>query len=281
MKPVAVASATLLAALIVSETTLAQQITYEFNAEHLIRHNKLLGIRLVANEPIAVPIKQLQGRLGAPIDLGLSAPVENLRFVMFQDIPAGIKFSRGFLINNNWFVSSNDLEKISLINIQETTEPIAFEVLYFLDSKQKPIARGVVVVNFTEFVPGGDVLDKHEPQNPPTGSVTSFNIEEEKNLPSADSTISSEREAADMEQARVFLRNGDISSARRILEFMASQGSAKGARALAETYDANYLQNFIIAGLKPDIEHAKKWYKRAAELGDKQAVTRLSVLDGR
>jgi TPR repeat protein len=32
----------------------------------------------------------------------------------------------------------------------------------------------------------------------------------------------------------------------------------------------------VIAGLRPDIEAARKWYKAAADLGDSQAATRLS-----
>jgi TPR repeat protein len=77
------------------------------------------------------------------------------------------------------------------------------------------------------------------------------------------------------------MQSGDIAAARLLFEELARKQSAKGARALAETYDPEVLKSVLIAGLRPDIEKAKKWYQRAAELGDGEAAARVSALSAR
>lgn len=275
MNTVAVASAALILILTVSDASSARQISHEYKARQFAVNQRLVGIRLAADALIALPIKQIQGALGVPIDLELTPPAKDLKFVMFQAIPANIKFSHGFPANNNWYVSINNFEELTLMSTREATEPVAFEVFYFRDNKQL-VARGLVVINFVKTVS----TEMASQQDPPKTAISGLVSEEEKNLPSKVPTISLKQESADLEQANLFLRNGDISSARRILEFLASQGSANGARALAETYDPGYLRNVVVTGLQPDVERAKHWYKRAAALGDSKAATRLSVLDG-
>lgn len=280
MKAKAVGFVTILFILMGSDANAAGRIPYQTQMQHIARGDWRPEILLAANETVLLPIKQLEGSSGVPIYLKLYAPVKNLKFVMFRGIPPDIKFSSGFMTDKNWLVSIDDLERTALISTQNTIEPVTFEVLYFRDSKQKPIARGLIIVNFNEHAPVEGGLVHEETQDQPGTSTTSINIDDKMDLPSNIPAISSEQEDSDLEQARDFLRNGDISSARRILEFLASQGSGKGARLLAETYDPAYLQELTTAGLLPDIERARQWYKRAEELGDDQAAKRLSILAG-
>ena len=93
--------------------------------------------------------------------------------------------------------------------------------------------------------------------------------------------VSAEHEVESLERGAVLMRNGDIAGARLLYEDLAVNGSAKGARALAETYDPAYLKGVFTAGLRPNMEKARIWYQRAAELGDTVSITRLSALDGR
>lgn len=62
------------------------------------------------------------------------------------------------------------------------------------------------------------------------------------------------------------INQGDIAGARLVFESLAEQNSALGAFALAQTYDANFLQSRRIAGVKPDDALAAKWYQHAGEL---------------
>lgn len=61
---------------------------------------------------------------------------------------------------------------------------------------------------------------------------------------------------------------GHIEGARLIFEHLATQDSALGAFALAQTYDAKFLSSRKLSDAKPDQKQAAKWYRVAAELTD-------------
>jgi TPR repeat protein len=82
-----------------------------------------------------------------------------------------------------------------------------------------------------------------------------------------------------LKKGAILLKNGDVSAARLNFENLATRGSAKGAFALAQSYDPAVLHSMAIAGLRPDLVKAKEWYAKAAALGDQEAARRLSVLN--
>jgi hypothetical protein len=84
-----------------------------------------------------------------------------------------------------------------------------------------------------------------------------------------------------LERAFTLLGDGDVVSARMILEHLAKKGSGKGALALAQTYDPLYFQAMnTLGGPRPDAETALKWYGVAVRLGQEEARGRLSTLSG-
>nr|WP_294507344.1 hypothetical protein [uncultured Rhodopila sp.] len=70
----------------------------------------------------------------------------------------------------------------------------------------------------------------------------------------------------------------DISAARALYEYAANAGSARGARALAETYDPDFLRRLGAIGPKPDLALAAAWYRKAASLGDDTAEAKVRLL---
>jgi TPR repeat protein len=78
-----------------------------------------------------------------------------------------------------------------------------------------------------------------------------------------------------------FLALGDVASARLFYRLAATRGSAKGATALGSTYDPIYLERVGIVGTKPSAAEAIKWYRRAIDMGDRAAETRLHDLVSR
>jgi hypothetical protein len=70
----------------------------------------------------------------------------------------------------------------------------------------------------------------------------------------------------------------DISAARKFYEYAADAGSARAARALAETYDPAWLGKLGTVGIRPDPAMAAQWYGRAQTLGDPDAGARLLTL---
>jgi TPR repeat protein len=79
-------------------------------------------------------------------------------------------------------------------------------------------------------------------------------------------------------RASVLLGEGDIGSARILLERAAERGSAKATFALAETYDPRILHKWGTVGTRGDATKAREFYAKAEAAGNKQAKERLDAL---
>ncbi len=79
-------------------------------------------------------------------------------------------------------------------------------------------------------------------------------------------------------QAASMLQSGDVAGARTAYKMVAGRGNVRGAFSLAQTYDPDFLASRRIRGSKPDPSLARRWYEKAAKLGDQQASTRLKEL---
>jgi hypothetical protein len=75
-----------------------------------------------------------------------------------------------------------------------------------------------------------------------------------------------------------FIANGDLASARLLLQRAADAGSANAALALAATFDPFVTNGLGVAGGEPDVVRARKWYQRAIELGSTAASKQLAKL---
>jgi hypothetical protein len=75
-----------------------------------------------------------------------------------------------------------------------------------------------------------------------------------------------------------FLAQGDVATARHVLERAAQTRDARVPLMLAATYDPDGLRRMGMVGVRPDLEQAKLWYTRAAELGSPEASQRLAAL---
>jgi TPR repeat protein len=77
--------------------------------------------------------------------------------------------------------------------------------------------------------------------------------------------------AALIERGRDLLRNGDVASAQLAFRRLAEAGKAEAALALGTTYDPRYLVQHNLVGIVGDEEKARTWYRRAKELGSREA----------
>jgi len=75
-----------------------------------------------------------------------------------------------------------------------------------------------------------------------------------------------------------FLTKGDFVTARLLLNRAADAGSAEAALTLGSTFDPFVIQRLGAVAIKPDIDRARKWYQRAAELGSAAASQQLANL---
>jgi outer membrane biosynthesis protein TonB len=77
------------------------------------------------------------------------------------------------------------------------------------------------------------------------------------------------------------LGQGDLATARRVLEHAAQARGARAALLLGATYDPDGLRKMGVVGMRPDLEKAHMWYARAAEFGSTEASHRLAGLGQR
>jgi hypothetical protein len=75
------------------------------------------------------------------------------------------------------------------------------------------------------------------------------------------------------------LQNGDLASARLLLQRAAEAGSANAALALGATFDPLVIQRLGVIGMTADIARARIWYQKAAELGSATALQELAKLE--
>jgi hypothetical protein len=75
-----------------------------------------------------------------------------------------------------------------------------------------------------------------------------------------------------------FIKSGDLSSARLLLERAAEAGDGNAALTLAGTFDPNVLTTLGFQDGAADIESAYLWYERAERLGSAEARDRLQQL---
>ena len=78
-----------------------------------------------------------------------------------------------------------------------------------------------------------------------------------------------------LSRGNAMLALGDISAARLLYERATALGSAGAATRLGNTYDAAFLASIQARGIVADQAAAIAWYRKAAALGDTEAVHQL------
>jgi hypothetical protein len=81
-----------------------------------------------------------------------------------------------------------------------------------------------------------------------------------------------------LKRGEELFENGDISSARLLLQRAAEGGSEQAAMALAASFDPGVMKNLGVRGVEADVEKARHWYEMARQYGSKEAPKRLESL---
>ncbi|MGC1349678.1 MAG: hypothetical protein WA858_07845 [Xanthobacteraceae bacterium] len=84
--------------------------------------------------------------------------------------------------------------------------------------------------------------------------------------------------ASMLQRANDFIKAGDLSSARLLLQRAAEAGDAHAALTLASTFDPNVLKALGFQDAGADVALARLWYERAVKFGSAEAPQRLQQL---
>jgi hypothetical protein len=248
-------------------------------------------------------VENAAGAAGEEIPLSIQIgeyDAEKYSFLMIRGLPAEFTLSAGFRLKDRWAVSLRDLSNLSLTPPESYSGTLKLEVM-LVRGQDKPVEHQDMMVLIGK---GGKATAAAVPDTQPTVArqtepseataaltaspappVVERAPEAPKRAKSAPSTktstVSPEEESAMLQRASTILDEGDVASARLLLEHIARKGSGKGALALAQTYDPAFLRSINTLGLRPNPEKAREWYQVAADLGEDTARERLSALSGR
>ena len=197
------------------------------------------------------------------------APETSTRFLMFRGLPEGLKFSAGFQVKSSWAVSITDLQKLKLI--------------------PSPDYQGAFVLDVTAHSADGTVVAQSvlnvsvEPIPPETSQTATVygspaeTVQEKPKLAAPDMSVLEQQRL--LQHAQKLMDTGLVAAARLLYKKLDEQGNAQASYAMAQSYDPLVLKSMQVVGLTPDVEQARKWYRRAADLGFAPASDRLSALE--
>lgn len=229
-------------------------------------------------------ISAIAGPSGTEIPVRISIPgdrVKPVHILLIRGLPEGFALSKAVRVDDAWAVSPQQMEKFSLLPPRgyEGSFDLQFVLVWgperTRDIRTVPVSIGAQVTAERELI---------EPGVTPSSADAASPASAPSRAPAASSQtpqISPEDEKAMLERAIAILQNGDIAAARLLFQRLAEKGSARGALAMAKTYDPEVLTGMNVFGLEPDPKTAAEWYARAAEMGSEQARERLASLNAR
>jgi hypothetical protein len=218
---------------------------------------------------------------------------EEYAFIMFRGLPESFTFSAGFRLKDAWAVSMRDLPDLILLPPSDYRGNFEIEVL-LVKGRDKPVESQTLTVRIgaparqPAIAAAGGKADERLLTSASPAPVTDdreaapAQSQQSGKSPGITLKVAAKEETEMLDRAIKILGDGDIASARLLLEHIARKGSGKGALTLAQTYDPLFLRSIsAVGGIGPDPEKAKLWYKLAAELGEEGARERLGALSAR
>ena len=254
------------------EENLDKQLTFQ----DIFRATEL---RLVQESSSGFSVEDIGGISGAATAVKIRLPSQidesagsnaTRRFLMFRGLPDELTLTSGFRTRNVWIVAVADVGNLKL-NIPPTYwGNIPVEVLLYQEETKTPESR---TISIDIIPPGQAVADAR------TGADAK---QPAANKPARTQSLGAlgalQEETRLLSQGETHLRNGNVVFARVLFEELVARGSARGAFAVAQTYDPAVLQQIGVVGIQGDVEKAKSWYRKAAELGNAAPLDILSSL---
>lgn len=226
-------------------------------------------------------VSDITGRPGTEIPVRISILGERVKpvhILLVRGLPQGFALSKAVRVDDAWAVSPQQMERFSLLPPRgyEGSFDLQFVLVWgperTRDIRTIPVSIGGNAPAEAERIePGVTPSSADAVSSAAAPSRASAGASQPPQLPP-------EEEKAMLERALSILQNGDIAAARLLFQRLAEKGSARGALAMAKTYDPEVLTGMNVFGLVPEPKKAAKWYARAAEMGNEQARERLAKL---
>ncbi len=236
------------------------------------------GRTLIAAEgTLTFSVKDIEAEPGndAPIAINLpsgaelrAAGAEDGTFLLIRNIPEGVTVSAGMATGRIWVVPLREASTLRLVAKPGVNAQFQLG-FHLIGPNNRVLAKTTATVNLqprtavAALAPNPAKPDASKPPVQPR--------------PQAD-TLSPGAEAVLLARGKDLLLQGGIAAARIIFEDLATNGSAAGAFELARSYDPAYAVPSAASAPPPNLAEARKWYERAAELGNLDAKRRLTEI---
>lgn len=216
-------------------------------------------------------LRNVSGKPGEAIEPKINltgAYVKPGTAIVLGGIPEGFELSAGNRTEDGeWVMTIWDTLRLTLTSPQHYKGDFAVTVS-LMDAKGELSEREKFSVAIDEIA---------APAMASEGAVAAAN----KPVPAPASMpeLSTPEQLELIERAGRLMDQGDIVSARNVLDYAVSRGSPTAAFRLAQTYDPLYLGKMkSVLGVQPDLVKAKVLYYFAAKNGHEEATKRLSGL---
>ncbi len=193
-------------------------------------------------------------------------------FLLVRNIPEGVSLSAGMATGRICVVPLREASTLRLKFKPDVDTPFQLE-FYLIGPDSHVLAETIVTVDLSPpqavaaLAPPAPKLEDQKPAAPPRPEAAPLTPREEAVL---------------LTPAKELLGQGGIAAARVIYEDLAAHGSASGALELARSYDPAYAGSPKGFAPATNMAEARKWYERAAELGNPDAKRRLvEIASGR
>lgn len=223
------------------------------------------------------PAKPLPIKIEVPGDVARGGqPLRENSFIMLRGLPQELTVSAGFRVRNAWVISFADLDQLQLVTPADYNGGFTLEVLLYWGRDVPPLMRRVNV----DVRSRSDRLQTAAPANinPPMPTDPGATGSTKANPPPPPLSVAEETNL--LSRGEKAMQLGQVAAARMIYENLAGRGSARAAFAMGQSFDPEVLMTMNILGLTPDVEQARQWYRRAANLGSDKAMERLSAFTG-
>ncbi|RIA55978.1 sel1 repeat family protein [Dichotomicrobium thermohalophilum] len=212
-------------------------------------------------------VTDISGPPDEPLPLEISLPPEDgdlFRVIMVRGLPDDFKLTAGVSLDDAWALSPAEISSVALVAPPDYNGEFSMEVLFIRGNGD---AREQEIVNVR--------IGPEPKREVPTSATNGTDQPQAK-----ESSLSPEMQKSMFDRAEAMMAGGDIAGARLILRYLADQGVAGAAYAMGQSFDPGFLQDIYVRGGDPsNVEKAREWYRRAAEMGNADARSRLTALE--
>jgi hypothetical protein len=218
--------------------------------------------KMVQAAPTEFTVSDVVGQSGQTIALGIKPQNMGSPEDLFAitGLPPEVKLSSGSPQDDIWLVRRKELTSLAILAPEAFSRRFQIAVTRVRTNEKPPLTLTASVTISAKPAGSGVFTSAGQPR--PRAAYER-----------------SAGENALFDKARERFKTGDIAGARAIFEVLALKGDPDAAIAIGETYDPIVLGQLYVKGLQPDEAKAVAWYRKADELGDQRARTRLNALN--